>query len=164
MSSSTNSGRTLFVCCAVSFAICNKFTRPTPPVTFSFDRANGRHTGACTVLASLLTSNSALTFPVSGAHPSAYPMSRKVWGILRSRCCRALATVVIRAARSSMAGCPAQYVGLCLSLSTAIAVPFCDRSLSSGCVVYCARCQLSIHSTQHDESTSDHVALSAAAA
>ena len=30
--------------------------------------------------------------------------------------------------------------------------------------MYCARYQLSIHSTQHDASTSDHVALSAAAA
>ena len=110
-----HSGRTLLVCCATCFAKCNKFNRPTPPVTFSFDRANRRQTGACAVLASLLTSNGALTFPLSGAHPSAYPMSCKVWGILRSRCCRALATVVIRAARSSMARCPAQYVGLCFS-------------------------------------------------
>ena len=37
MFSSTNSGRTPFVYCAVSFANCNKFNRPTPPVTFSFE-------------------------------------------------------------------------------------------------------------------------------
>ena len=78
---STNSAETLFVCWAASFAKCNKFNRPTPPVTFSFDRANGRHTGACRVLASLITSNGALTFPVSCAHLSAYPMSRKSGGL-----------------------------------------------------------------------------------
>ena len=115
MFSSSNSGKTLFVCCTVSFANYNKFNRPIPPVAFSFELANGRHAGICTAALSLLTSHGALTFSASGTYPSAYPMSHSVWEILLSHCCRACATVVIRAARPSMAGCPAQRVGLCFS-------------------------------------------------
>ena len=62
---------------------------------------------------SLLTSMGALTFPVSGTEQSAYLMSRRVPGVLLLHCCIPRATVVMCAARSSVAGCPAQYVSLC---------------------------------------------------
>ena len=53
---STNSGTTLFVCCATSFAKCNKFNRPTPPVTFSLTGQTG-----------------ATPVPAQSLHPSSHP-------------------------------------------------------------------------------------------